>query len=111
MPIDPKDIAAGKCFITAGEQVRRVLGTRGADVFYEVRSREPGEIAWGPKKTVSIANFAATVEGEVPFDVPTAPPPQRAPSLTAPRPGATRSAGQSIHSPRERCQSSIDSSG
>jgi hypothetical protein len=69
MAIDPKDIEAGKCFITAGEQVRRVLGTRGADVFYEVRSRNAGGPPWGPKKTVSIANFAATVEREVTCEV------------------------------------------
>jgi hypothetical protein len=83
MPIDPKEIATGKCFITAGEQVRRVLGTRGADVFYEVRSRAPGAVAWGPRKTVSILNFAATVEREVPFDVATTPPDEAA-TPTAP---------------------------
>lgn len=65
MAIDPGEIAAGKCYITAGEQVRRVVGTRGADVLYEMRTRSMAPGSWGPKKTVSAINFAATVEREI----------------------------------------------
>lgn len=87
MAIDPREIAAGKCYITAGEQVRRVLGTRGADVFYEMRTRSMAPGSWGPRKTVSAANFAATVEREIPAEE-ADPPPAANESEPEPAPAA-----------------------
>ena len=90
MAIDPGEIAAGKCYITAGEQVRRVVGTRGADVLYEMRTRSMAPGSWGPKKTVSAVNFAATVEREIsageadPVPEPVTPPAAAVPSPSDP---------------------------
>jgi hypothetical protein len=68
MPIQPEDIVNGRCYATANGQVRQVLGSRGADVFYQARTLAMAVGTWGPRKTVSAANFAATVVGEVPCD-------------------------------------------
>jgi hypothetical protein len=68
MPIQPEDIVSGRCYATANGQVRQVLGSRGADVFYQARTLAMAVGTWGPRKTVSAVNFAATVVGEVACD-------------------------------------------
>jgi len=86
MPIQPEDILSGRCYATANGQVRQVLGSRGADVFYQARTLAMAVGTWGPRKTVSAVNFAATVVGEVACDA--VPEPADAEPAPEPEPAA-----------------------
>jgi hypothetical protein len=86
MPIQPEDIVSGRCYATANGQVRQVLGSRGADVFYQARTLAMAVGTWGPRKTVSAVNFAATVVGEVACD--SVPEPAAAEPVPEPAPAA-----------------------
>jgi hypothetical protein len=86
MPIQPEDIVSGRCYATANGQVRQVLGSRWADVFYQARTLAMAVGTWGPRKTVSAVNFAATVVGEVACD--SVPEPAAAEPVPEPAPAA-----------------------
>jgi hypothetical protein len=66
--IPVSEIVAGKCYLTALGQVRRVLKFGNAKVTYELRSRTIAKGPWGEQNTVLDGRFARDVEREVPCD-------------------------------------------
>ena len=87
MPIQPEDIVSGRCYATANGQVRQVLGSRGADVFYQARTLAMAVGTWGPRKTVSAVNVAAVACDAVPEPAASEPVPEPVPE---PEPAADR---------------------
>jgi hypothetical protein len=62
--IPVSEIVAGKCYLTALGQVRRVVKFGNGKVTYESRSITKG--SWGEQNTVLDGRFARDVEREVP---------------------------------------------
>jgi hypothetical protein len=67
MAISVGDIKEGKCYVTPGSQVRRVLEIKTDKVTYEARGKKAIRrgYQWNPKQTVSAEKFATDVDKEV----------------------------------------------
>jgi len=63
-----REIAAGRCYLTALGQIRRVLRFGNGKVTYETRGRKATGGSWGEQNTVLDGRFARDVEREVPCD-------------------------------------------
>jgi hypothetical protein len=68
MGIPVSEIEAGKCYLTALGQVRRVLKFGNGKVTYESRGKKVAGGSWGEQNTVVDSRFARDVEREVPCD-------------------------------------------
>ncbi len=66
MSVPPESITVGKCFVTSGNQVRRVLGIEASKVTYEARGSKMIKGKWPRRSTVELGRFAADVAREVP---------------------------------------------
>ncbi len=66
MSIPPESIIPGKCFVTAGNQVRRVLSVGEGKVTYEARGAKMIKGKWPRRSTVELGRFASDVAKEVP---------------------------------------------
>jgi hypothetical protein len=66
MSVPPESIIAGKCFVTDGGQVRRVLSVEAAMVTYEARGPKMVKGKWPRRKTAELGRFATDVMKEVP---------------------------------------------
>ena len=68
MGIPVSEIVAGKCYLTALGQVRRVLKFGNGKVTYKSRGKAATSGSWGEQNTVVDSGFARDVEREVPCD-------------------------------------------
>jgi hypothetical protein len=68
MSVKAQTVVAGKCCVTKGKQVRRVLTVAGTDVTYESRGKKMVVGSWGSQTTVNRDKFAADVDHIVPCD-------------------------------------------
>jgi hypothetical protein len=66
MSVPPESITVGKCFVTPGNQVRRVLSVEAGKVTYEARGPKMIKGKWPSRSTVDMGRFAADVAREVP---------------------------------------------
>jgi hypothetical protein len=64
--VPPESITPGKCFVTSGNQVRRVLGIEDGKVTYEARGSKMIKGKWPRRSMVELTRFAADVVKEVP---------------------------------------------
>jgi hypothetical protein len=68
MAVNARSLATGKCYAMSTTGIRRVLGIKGDQVTYEVRSEKAREPTWGSKGTVDVATFAEDADREVSAD-------------------------------------------
>ncbi len=66
MTVPPESLAVGKCYVTPGNQVRRVLSVEAGKVTYEARGSKMIKGKWPRRSTVELGRFAADVAREVP---------------------------------------------
>ena len=66
MPVPVENVTPGKCFVTPGNQVRRVLNVEAGKVTYEPRGSKMIRGKWPRRSTVELGRFAADVQKEVP---------------------------------------------
>ena len=66
MTVPPESITVGKCYVTPGNQVRRVLSVEAGKVAYEARGSKMIKGKWPRRSTVELGRFAADVAREVP---------------------------------------------
>jgi hypothetical protein len=66
--IPVSEIEAGRCYLTALGQVRRVLKFGNGKVTDESRGKKATSGSWGEQNTVVDGRFAQDVEREVPCD-------------------------------------------
>jgi hypothetical protein len=66
MSVPVESVTPGKCFVTPGNQVRRVLSVDARKVTYEGRGRKMLKGKWPWQATVELGRFAADVAKEVP---------------------------------------------
>ena len=64
MPVYPSSVAGGDCYITASNQVRKVIDIGDGKVKYVSRGKKVGP--WGSWETVDLDKFAAAVDRKVP---------------------------------------------
>ncbi|WP_375463329.1 hypothetical protein [uncultured Methylobacterium sp.] len=68
MPLTPKDLTAGSCYLAHDGQVRCIEVVTAKDVIYRPREGVPGRRSWTFSETVRIARFLAEADREVPCD-------------------------------------------
>jgi hypothetical protein len=66
MAVPVESITSGQCFVTPGNQVRRVPSIECGKVTYEARGAKMKKGKCPRRSTVEIARFAADVQKEVP---------------------------------------------
>jgi hypothetical protein len=66
MSISVKDIAVDKCYVTSGNQVRRVLKIENGKVTYEERSKTESGGSSLARTTIGDGKFAREAVGQVP---------------------------------------------
>lgn len=66
MAVPAETITVGKCFMTPGNQIRRVISVEAAKVTYEARGAKMIKGKWPRRSTVELGRFAADVVREVP---------------------------------------------
>ncbi len=66
MPAPVESVTPDKCFVTSGNQVRRVLNVEAGKVTYEARGSKMIRGKWPRRSTVELGRFAADVMKEVP---------------------------------------------
>jgi hypothetical protein len=66
MPVAVESVIPGKCFVTLGHQVRRVLSVEDGVVTFEARGRKFIKGRWRNQYKGSVQTFAVAVAKEVP---------------------------------------------
>ena len=66
MSVPAESVTVGKCFLTDGGQVRRILSVEAGKVTYEARGSKMIKGKWPAQRKASVERFAADVAREVP---------------------------------------------
>ena len=68
MAVDPKAVAADKCYVTPFGEVRHVVSTTDHEVTYDSRGKKVEPLPWGSWRRKPLERFAQEVVQEVPWD-------------------------------------------
>lgn len=68
MPLGPRDLTIGRCYLRRDRQVVSIEGLSARQVTYRPRQGTPGRRVWIFSEDVPLPRFLAEVEREVPCD-------------------------------------------